>query len=121
MAEPGNPPDRPSSAAPPASRPGARRELRRLLKALPDALRARRVGRPAPVSIATRPPAVARVRPSAPTHPSTPVRRSGPAPAATMTDLDVMRRLTKLGSLRDAGIVTVAEFEAKKAELLRRL
>jgi hypothetical protein len=32
-----------------------------------------------------------------------------------------VRRLTRLGSPRDAGIVTAAEFEAERAELLGRL
>lgn len=41
---------------------------------------------------------------------------SAPAPAP-----DAIDQLRKLGELRDAGIVTEAEFEAKKAELLGRL
>jgi hypothetical protein len=32
-----------------------------------------------------------------------------------------MELLRELGALRDAGVVTNEEFEAKKAELLRRL
>jgi hypothetical protein len=43
---------------------------------------------------------------------------SAPAPAG---GADVFEQLRKLGDLRDAGIVTAAEFEAKKAELLARL
>lgn len=35
--------------------------------------------------------------------------------------LDPLEALRKLGELRDAGVVTAAEFEAKKAELLSRL
>ena len=35
--------------------------------------------------------------------------------------LDVTDQLRKLADLRDAGIVTAEEFEAKKADLLRRL
>ena len=39
--------------------------------------------------------------------------------AATPPDtLDLLR---KLGDLRDGGVLTDAEFEAKKAELLRRI
>ncbi|MCR2825376.1 PH domain-containing protein [Microbacterium sp. zg.Y909] len=34
---------------------------------------------------------------------------------------DVMQQLKQLGELRDAGVVTPEEFEAKKAELLRRI
>lgn len=40
--------------------------------------------------------------------------------AASAQD-DVFEALRKLGELRDAGIVTPEEFEAKKAELLRRI
>lgn len=40
------------------------------------------------------------------------------APAAAT---DPMEQLRKLGELRDAGVVTDAEFETKKAELLARL
>ena len=34
---------------------------------------------------------------------------------------DPLEQLHKLGELRDAGLVTDEEFEAKKAELLRRV
>ncbi len=46
-----------------------------------------------------------------------------PVPSAPTAsgDGDVIEQLRKLGELRDAGIVTDAEFEAKKAELLARL
>ena len=42
-----------------------------------------------------------------------------PAPAASGTD-DLIEQLTKLGGLRDAGILTDAEFDAEKAKLLAR-
>lgn len=42
------------------------------------------------------------------------------APAAAPSE-DVFETLRKLGELRDLGIVTPEEFEAKKAELLRRI
>lgn len=42
-----------------------------------------------------------------------------PKPAAVQED--VMGQLAKLGGLRDAGILTDAEFDAKKAELLDRI
>ncbi len=42
------------------------------------------------------------------------------APAASEQP-DVMEQLKKLGELRDAGVVTDEEFEAKKADLLARL
>lgn len=40
-----------------------------------------------------------------------------PAPAASNTD-EVIEQLTKLGALRDQGILTDAEFAAEKAKLL---
>lgn len=43
---------------------------------------------------------------------------AGPAPAGRV---DVLDQLAKLAELRDAGVVTAEEFEAKKAELLGRL
>ncbi|MYW01714.1 SHOCT domain-containing protein [Streptomyces sp. SID3343] len=113
MAEPGNPPDRHiNRARRPAPVPGAAREVRRLLRVVPDALRTRRARRRSSAPIEA----------YSPTDIRPPVEVRPPASAsATMTDLDVMKRLTKLGALRDSGIVTAAEFEAKKAELLRRL
>lgn len=44
-----------------------------------------------------------------------------PAPPPAPPADDVFAQLEKLGKLRDAGIVTDAEFEAKKAELLGRM
>jgi hypothetical protein len=35
--------------------------------------------------------------------------------------MDVPEMLRRLGELRDSGVLTEAEFAAKKAELLRRL
>jgi hypothetical protein len=43
-----------------------------------------------------------------------------PAPAPASGD-DVYAQLAKLGELRDAGILTAQEFEAKKAQLLGRI
>lgn len=43
---------------------------------------------------------------------------SAPAPAQAPDSLDMLK---KLGELKDAGVLTAAEFEAKKAELLARL
>jgi Bacterial PH domain/Short C-terminal domain len=56
-------------------------------------------------------------------------RLSAPAPAPALasapppmhTPADPMEQLKKLGELRDAGVVTDAEFEAKKADLLSRM
>lgn len=44
-----------------------------------------------------------------------------PAPPQPAPPTDVMDQLRKLGELRDAGVLTEAEFEAKKADLLGRL
>ena len=44
-----------------------------------------------------------------------------PAPPATSTEVDMnesLAQLKQLGELRDAGILTDAEFEAKKAKIL---
>lgn len=42
-------------------------------------------------------------------------------PAAASAEPDVLGQLEQLGKLRDAGVLTDAEFESKKAELLHRL
>ena len=47
-------------------------------------------------------------------------RKQAGEPAASGPP-DVMDQLRKLGELRDAGILTAEEFEAKKAELLARM
>jgi len=44
-----------------------------------------------------------------------------PAAPAVAAPPDVMTQLKQLGELRDAGILTLQEFESKKAELLTRL
>jgi hypothetical protein len=41
--------------------------------------------------------------------------------AATPERIDPVEQIRKLGELRDAGILTQEEFEAKKADLLRRI
>ena len=46
--------------------------------------------------------------------------RSRPAPAAA-AESDVMTQLAKLGQLKEFGVLTQEEFEAKKAELLDRI
>src|SRR5687768_8843718 len=62
--------------------------------------------------------------PQPPAQPPTPVAPA-PAPAsappADMSRDEVFSALRQLGELRDAGIVTDAEFEAKKKELLDRI
>jgi hypothetical protein len=46
---------------------------------------------------------------------------SGAAVASTPTEPDVADQLRKLGELRDSGVLTEDEFNAKKAQLLERL
>jgi hypothetical protein len=41
-----------------------------------------------------------------------------PAPAASTSTDDLIAQLDKLGSLRDAGVLTEGEFQAQKAKLL---
>lgn len=43
------------------------------------------------------------------------------APVIQQSAPDVVGQLTQLGQLRDAGVLTAAEFDAKKAELLARM
>ena len=45
----------------------------------------------------------------------------GSAPVASSPDPDALEQLSKLGELRNAGVLTAAEFGAKKAELLGRI
>lgn len=54
-----------------------------------------------------------------PPQPATPYQ-AGPAPSGA-EPTDVAEALTKLGDLRDRGLVSEAEFAQKKAELLARL
>ena len=54
-----------------------------------------------------------------PLQPAPTASRSGAAPPAPSAD--VLEQLRKLGELGTAGVLTDAEFEAKKAELLGRL
>lgn len=51
-------------------------------------------------------------------QPSPPPDAPPPPPAATGITDDVVEQLTKLGDLRDAGILTEEEFAAKKAKML---
>jgi hypothetical protein len=44
-----------------------------------------------------------------------------PEPTPAALEPDVLDQLTRLGQLRDAGVLTEEEFTAKKTELLRRL
>ena len=55
----------------------------------------------------------------APLQPAQSQPRSGPAALAPSPD--VLEQLRKLGELRKAGVLTDAELEAKKAELLDRI
>lgn len=60
------------------------------------------------------PPAAAPMSAPAPAAPAAP-------PAAMDDSAKIMEQIKQLGTLRDAGVLTPAEFEAKKAELLARL
>ncbi|TDV53938.1 putative oligomerization/nucleic acid binding protein [Actinophytocola oryzae] len=71
-------------------------------KQIADAVRAR-LARPAP----------------APIQPAPMIHHAPPVPAANAPD--VYEQLRKLGELRDLGVVTSDEFEAKKHELLSRI
>ena len=53
--------------------------------------------------------------------PPTPEVTSGSLPYDVSATPDALRQLRELGELRTAGVLTAAEFEAKKAELLRRI
>jgi hypothetical protein len=48
-------------------------------------------------------------------------RMAPPSAPSAPAQADVMSQLRQLGELRDAGVVTQAEFDSKKAELLSRL
>lgn len=58
---------------------------------------------------------------AAPGYGGQPAPAAAPAAPAAPSSDEVLAQLEKLGKLRDAGIVTPAEFDAKKAELLARL
>lgn len=63
---------------------------------------------------------IANLPPPQPIAPPAPTRPIESAPTRTSSD-EIFAQLRQLGELRDAGIVTPEEFEAKKAELLARL
>lgn len=57
----------------------------------------------------------------APTPTPAPTPPPTPAPAGAGDSAAIMEQIKQLGSLRDAGVLTADEFEAKKAELLKRI
>lgn len=61
---------------------------------------------------------------AAPAPPPAPVAAPhaapAPPPAANTSTADMIGLLTQLGSLRDSGVLTDAEFEAQKAQILAR-
>ena len=69
---------------------------------------------------AATPPAATAPAPAAPVSPSAPASPAA-APPAAMTGEEVTAALGHLGELRDRGVITPEEFEAKKRELLERL
>jgi hypothetical protein len=50
-----------------------------------------------------------------------PVKAPAPAPAPAPSAGDDAARLVKLAELRDQGVISPEEFEAKKAEILARM
>ncbi len=56
---------------------------------------------------------VVRARVSAP--------KAAPPTAASTANPDIIGQIKQLGELKEAGVLSQEEFEAKKAELLRRL
>lgn len=79
------------------------------------------VFQPAPPPVAA--PAPAPVPPAAPSivAPSAPGLSPAGAPGAPMSTDDIFAKLERLAELRQRGIITDADFEAKKADLLSRL
>jgi uncharacterized membrane protein YdbT with pleckstrin-like domain len=69
---------------------------------------------PAPAPAAAPAPAPAAPAPAAPEQPA-------PAPTAGANAGDQAARLVALAELRDQGVISAEEFEAKKAEILRRI
>jgi hypothetical protein len=61
------------------------------------------------------------LRTVAPNPTPAPALASTPPPASPMSADDVTRTLASLADLRDRGAISADEYEAKKAELLRRL
>ncbi|MEP6690365.1 MAG: SHOCT domain-containing protein, partial [Gemmatimonadaceae bacterium] len=54
--------------------------------------------------------------------PVTPVPNAGAGAASSSSEsTTVMEQLKQLAALRDAGVLTPAEFDSKKSELLKRL
>jgi uncharacterized membrane protein YdbT with pleckstrin-like domain len=62
------------------------------------------------------------IRTAAPSAPTAPVAAApAPAPATSMSAEEVTRTLASLADLRDRGALSADDYEAKKADLLRRL
>lgn len=77
---------------------------------------------PAAAAVADAPVAPAPPAPTAPPAPAPAPAPAQEAPAARVDTADeVAEALSKLGALRDQGVITPEEFESKKAELLGRL
>ena len=60
-------------------------------------------------------------RPAVPPPVSSAVPSPGVSDAEALAGADPLEQIRKLAELRDAGLLTEAEFEAKKTELLRRV
>ena len=83
-------------------------------------LRVATPGEPAVAPAAASQTAPTPAAPTAPT-PATPTPAPTGPPASAMSSDDVTATLGRLADLRDRGAISVAEYEAKKAELLGRL
>jgi hypothetical protein len=82
---------------------------------------ARRRAAPAQEPAAHAAPVAPIAAPMAPAAPAAPIRPAAPVGLAASPMDDDAARLIRLAELRDRGILSVAEFEAKKAEILARM
>jgi hypothetical protein len=76
---------------------------------------------PAPQPVAPEPRQVVEAPPQSAPEPAAPAARPHPAAPANASAMDILAIIERLASLRDAGALTEADYDAKKAELLARL
>lgn len=81
------------------------------------------VAAPAPAAAPASPPqAMPTFSPPPPPRPNPPPQAAAPAPAPPAGDTaTIVEQIKQLAGLRDAGAITADDFEAKKAELLKRI
>jgi uncharacterized membrane protein YdbT with pleckstrin-like domain len=85
-------------------------------EAFRDQVLNRKLANTAPPAAAAAAPAPATPSPAAPASSGPPVPSASTAPAT-----DDMTTLTRLAELRDSGVISAEEYEAKKAEILSRI